>query len=108
MRSAAVLACGLTLMQSAHAADVDIAYGRLKPYLSRFTTQVVSAKNNGGPIRYLLVECGFFQGNRLLAAHGVTTYDVVSGQTVYIEITAETGENTFADRTDCRVGRVVR
>ena len=57
----------LMLTRSAIAAEIDITEGRLT-HTGSYANRVVAAKNNGGPIATLKIECGFFRGTALLAA----------------------------------------
>ena len=93
------------LMQTAHAAEVDITYGQLKLEGS-FAIQVIATKNNGAPIKTLFVECGFFQGARLVASGGKYAENIAQNQTAYLEVVAtDAGQ---ADRTDCRISSIER
>ena len=99
-----ILCC---LTQVAQAAEVDIVYGQFRPKTSTsWTTQVIAAKNNGAPIRVLEIECGFFDGNALLAADRRSAMNVAAGQTVYVEVFSTSAAN--ANRAECRVSDIER
>jgi len=107
MKKALALTIFCCLTRNAYAAEVDIAHGQLKHAAGTvWSTQVIAAKNNGQPIKTLTIECGFFQGDRLLAAGRENADNVAAGQTVYIEIIGV--DAASADRTDCRVSDIQR
>jgi hypothetical protein len=66
--------------------------------------QMLTAKNNGGPLDYVMVECAFLRGSDLLTTSPGLSTNIDAGQTAYIRVVAEdTARAAGADHTDCRI-----
>lgn len=83
------------------AAEIDLTYGQLKIYSALDGAgQVIALKNNGPAFRSAEIECGFFQGDRLLATASAFAENVEAGQTAYVEAIAS--QASKADQVNCR------
>jgi hypothetical protein len=86
--------------------DIDISNGPLtNSYLMDYSSRLVVAKNNGHPLSYLTVECGFYEDNRVLASSSGIAQNIAAGQTVYINVMVFNAKN--ANRTDCRISNAI-
>jgi hypothetical protein len=66
--------------------------------------QMLTAKNNGGPLDYIMVECVFLRGSDLLPTSPGLSTNIDAGQTAYIRVVAEDAARAAgADHTDCRI-----
>jgi hypothetical protein len=69
-----------------------------------WATQMLAAKNNGGPLGYVMVECAFLRGSHLLTTSPGLSTNIGAGQTAYIKVVAEDAARAAgADHTDCRI-----
>jgi hypothetical protein len=72
-----------------------------------WATQVLTAKNNGGPLDYVMVECAFLRGSHLLTTSPGLSTNIDAGQTAYIKVVAEDAARAAgaagADHTNCRI-----
>jgi hypothetical protein len=80
--------------------DVTLTPGKFTTE-GKSATQLITAKNSGGPIFDLVVECGFLKGAELVTTEREASLNVGAGQTVYMKVTANNAPG--ADRADCRV-----
>jgi hypothetical protein len=80
--------------------DVTLTPGRFIAE-GKSATQLITAKNSGGPIFDLVVECAFLKGAELVTTERDASLNVGAGQTVYMKVTANNAPG--ADRADCRV-----
>lgn len=99
---AAMLACGASF--TAAAANIQLEKGQLTRN-SPYATQVLAVKNNSGAaVQSVEIECGFLQGQRVLAVGTGYVQNVAAGQRAYAQVI---GDNAAAaDSADCRIVEV--
>lgn len=78
---------------------VELTYGSMQENQYLGSGQTIALKNNGPPIHYLWVDCGFYSGSELVGANGTSATDVASGQTAYETVWS----GIKADHAVCRV-----
>jgi hypothetical protein len=105
MRHAMTILALLTTTQAlAGSFDVTLTPGNFT-IDGKSATQLITAKNNGGPIFDLIVECGFLKDTALVTTARESSLNVAAGQTIYMQVTSTAAGG--ANRADCRVSAAV-